>query len=172
MHANRLTIRAKIADAALLAGLQAELLRPETVNYVRVDSLRALEELRAKRPAQREDLDCATAEAEQKLRYLGLAHRDAQLEQLAVDPRRTPQRIGRRELPDEGTQVVGDWQTPCRASTLPAPEQPKDPPVPADKVLVSRCAGPTATGATLARARLHSIRSADVRRKRGRRAID
>lgn len=32
--ANRLTIRAKIADAHLLAGLRAELLRPETVQYV------------------------------------------------------------------------------------------------------------------------------------------
>jgi hypothetical protein len=47
--ANRLTIRATIADAALLAGSQAKL-RPETVDYVTSRLAEALEELRSRRP--------------------------------------------------------------------------------------------------------------------------
>lgn len=67
---NRLTIRAKIADAALLEGLQAELLRPETLDYVTSRLTSALEELRAQRPAQRDELERAIAAADQKLRHL------------------------------------------------------------------------------------------------------
>jgi hypothetical protein len=67
---NRLTIRAKVADAALLEGLQAELLRPETVGYVTQRLTEAFEELCARRPVQREELDRAIATADQKLRHL------------------------------------------------------------------------------------------------------
>lgn len=67
---NGLTIRAKIADAALLEGLQAELLRPATQDYITDRLAAALNELRNRRPAQREELDRAIAAAEQKLRHL------------------------------------------------------------------------------------------------------
>jgi hypothetical protein len=52
--------------------------------------------------------------------------------QLAVDARRTPERIRRGELADEGTHLR--WYTrPAEAvSTLPGPEQAKTAPMPAD----------------------------------------
>lgn len=67
---NKLTIRAKVADAALLAGLQAELLRPATADYIADQLAAALNELRNQRPAQREELDRAIAAADQKLTHL------------------------------------------------------------------------------------------------------
>jgi site-specific DNA recombinase len=54
--ANSLTIRAKVADAALLAGLQEELRRPETVQYLVDQVSRALNAVVDARPQQRDAL--------------------------------------------------------------------------------------------------------------------
>ncbi|HXG70470.1 MAG TPA: recombinase family protein [Gemmatimonadaceae bacterium] len=67
---NRLTIRAKVADQVLLAGLQAALLRPETVNYIAEQLATALQELSDARPQQRVEMERAKGAAEQKLRHL------------------------------------------------------------------------------------------------------
>ncbi len=67
---NRLTIRAKIADPALLAGLRAELLRPDTVT--RVTSLLAAElnALLDQRPAARERAETTLRDARRRLQNL------------------------------------------------------------------------------------------------------
>lgn len=67
---NRLTIRAKVADPALLAGLRAELLKPETVRYISDQLAGALNAVRDQRPRQRAALERAKSDAEQKLRNL------------------------------------------------------------------------------------------------------
>jgi len=67
---NKLTIRAKIADAALLAGLRAELLQPATVAYITDRLADALNRIRDQRPQDRGAIDRAKAAAEQKLRNL------------------------------------------------------------------------------------------------------
>ena len=67
---NRLTIRAKIADAALLASLQAELLRPETVAYIADRLASALNAVIERRPAEREEVDRTKTTIEQKLKHL------------------------------------------------------------------------------------------------------
>ena len=64
------TIRAKVADMALLSGLQAELLRTETVAYITEQLTRALRELSDRRPARLEEITRARAAADQKLRNL------------------------------------------------------------------------------------------------------
>lgn len=51
--ANRLTIRATVADAALLEGLQAELLRPQTLAYVSAAVSEALNALADAKPQER-----------------------------------------------------------------------------------------------------------------------
>jgi DNA invertase Pin-like site-specific DNA recombinase len=64
---NRLTIRAKVADPALLAGLRAELLRPETVQYV-TDALAAgLNHAIDQRPALRARTEDALRDARRRL---------------------------------------------------------------------------------------------------------
>jgi len=70
---NRLKVRVESADRALLAGLQAELLRPDTVNYITGQLATAINALNDQRPAQREDVERAKQIAEQKLRYLVVA---------------------------------------------------------------------------------------------------
>ncbi|HYT73768.1 MAG TPA: recombinase family protein [Vicinamibacterales bacterium] len=67
---NRLTIRAKIADAALVSGLQAELLRPETLKTVTEVLSSALNAVIDQRPKRRETLESAIANAERKLKHL------------------------------------------------------------------------------------------------------
>jgi len=73
---NRLTIRAKIADTALLAGLQAELVRPETIAYISDRLAGALNELIDRRPQQRDEIERAKTIAEQKLHNLVAAVED------------------------------------------------------------------------------------------------
>lgn len=51
--ANCLTIRAKVADPALLAGLRAELLRPDTVQYVTDALAREVNRIIDQRPTAR-----------------------------------------------------------------------------------------------------------------------
>jgi site-specific DNA recombinase len=67
---NRLTVRVEIADRELLAGLQAELLRPDTVGYITGRLAAALNDLIDQRPHEREAIERAKATAEQKLRNL------------------------------------------------------------------------------------------------------
>jgi hypothetical protein len=68
--ANRLTVRAKVADATLLDGLQAELLRPETTAYV-VEQVTAAYRLQAdQRPRLRAELERAKTAATEKLSRL------------------------------------------------------------------------------------------------------
>ena len=73
---NNLSIRAKVADAVLLAGLQAELLRPETVTYIAERLADALNAVIDARPRQRAELERARAQAETKLRNLIAALED------------------------------------------------------------------------------------------------
>src|SRR5437879_2334405 len=66
------------------------------------------------------------------LRHRRLRDRQAELQQLAVDPRRTPQRIRAAHLPYQIPQVPPNcWPTPS-ASTLPCPVPSKSLPVPAN----------------------------------------
>ena len=67
---NRPTIRVKVADAVLLAGLQAELLRPETIEYIIDQLTAALNALADQRPQARADLERAKAAAAQRVRNL------------------------------------------------------------------------------------------------------
>jgi hypothetical protein len=59
-----------VADAALLDGLQAELLRPETLDYISTSLTEALNGLVEARPRQREEFVAARAVIEQKLKNL------------------------------------------------------------------------------------------------------
>lgn len=67
---NRLTIRAKVADAALVAGLRAELLRPETVQYVTGALAAELNRLIDQRPTVRARIEAALQDAERRLQNL------------------------------------------------------------------------------------------------------
>jgi site-specific DNA recombinase len=97
---NHLTIRAKIADAAMLAGLQAELLRPETVSYISERLATALNDLTDARPRKRDELERARTGAAQKLKnlvgaveagagtptvYQAIAEREAEIRALQVN---------------------------------------------------------------------------------------
>lgn len=73
---NRLTIRAKVADAVLLDGLQAELLRPETVSYIAERLAAALNDMADQRPLRRAELQRSREEVAQKLRNLTKAVED------------------------------------------------------------------------------------------------
>ena len=67
---NRLTIRAKVADAALLAGLRAELLRPETVQYVTAALAAGLNRVIDSRPRLRAQAESALRDAQRRLENL------------------------------------------------------------------------------------------------------
>jgi hypothetical protein len=67
---NHLTIRANVADAMLLNGLQCELLRPETVAYVTARLTEALHTLADQRPQQRALLERSRATVAHKLQHL------------------------------------------------------------------------------------------------------
>jgi len=73
---NRLTIRAKVADEALVSGLRQELRRPETVAYVTALLATALNAILDQRPALRERADRALREARRRLENLIAAIED------------------------------------------------------------------------------------------------
>jgi len=62
--------RVEAADRALLAGLQAELQRPETLDYIAGQLRAALQAMTDQRPAQRESLARGIAAARRKLHHL------------------------------------------------------------------------------------------------------
>src|SRR5262245_20675085 len=68
--ANRLTLRAKIADAHLLEGLRAELLAPTTVRYTTETLTRALNRRINERPHRTEGAQAAGEQALQRLQRL------------------------------------------------------------------------------------------------------
>lgn len=67
---NRITIRAKIADAHLLAGLTRDLLEPATVKYVSDALAAALDERINQRPQLLKEVQAAKENARQRLRRL------------------------------------------------------------------------------------------------------
>ena len=67
---NRLTIRVKVADATLLAGLQAQLRRPDTVSYVSEMISERLASMLRERPQRQETLESKRAEVRAKLENL------------------------------------------------------------------------------------------------------
>lgn len=73
---NRITIRAKIADAHLLAGLRAELLRPETVEYVTAALTAELNHVIDERPKARRRLEDGLKDARRRLANLITAVED------------------------------------------------------------------------------------------------
>ena len=73
---NRLKVRVEAADQSLLAGLQAELLHPETVTYISDQLAAALNAAIDGRPAQRSELATARESAVLKLRNLVAAVED------------------------------------------------------------------------------------------------
>jgi hypothetical protein len=73
---NGLTVRAKVADAALLAGLRAKLLHPDTVGYITNRLAAALSAVMDARPKQRAELERARAVAQGKLKNLIAALED------------------------------------------------------------------------------------------------
>ncbi|HMF59831.1 MAG TPA: recombinase family protein [Vicinamibacterales bacterium] len=68
--ANRLTVRAKIVDPALLAGLRAELLRDETIAYVTEQLAAQLNAVIDRRPAMRAGAEDALRDARRRLEHL------------------------------------------------------------------------------------------------------
>jgi hypothetical protein len=64
-----------------------------------------------------------------------LNHGDPQLLKPAVDARRTPERIRRGQLADQGAHVCRRTRTPGAVSALPAPEQTRAAPVPPNNCL-------------------------------------
>jgi site-specific DNA recombinase len=67
---NRLTIQAKVADPVLVAGLQAELLRPETLRAVTEQLASALNAFIDQRPRLRVKVDHALTDARARLKNL------------------------------------------------------------------------------------------------------
>jgi DNA invertase Pin-like site-specific DNA recombinase len=67
---NRLTVRDTVANAALLAGLQAELTRPETIDAISAQLTTAVNDVLHQRPAQRAELLRAREAAAGKLANL------------------------------------------------------------------------------------------------------
>ena len=98
-----------------------------------------------------------------------LTHPDAQLLELAVDPRCTPERIRRRQLTNQGAHFAGTPGRPvrCRLFQVQNKRKPR------------RCQPTTVSGLTMCTAErqprhaceshAQSIRSTGVRRRRGRR---
>src|SRR5262245_47502266 len=69
------------------------------------------------------------------LRDRRLTQDDAQLPQLAVDARRSPERVGGRQLADQGTHVGWHTGSSGTAPTFPGPEETKAPSMPGDNGL-------------------------------------
>ena len=70
---NRLTIRAKVADPVLLAGLQTELERPEMIRYITAAATAEVTRALDHRPQHRDQLLAARASAARKLENLVFA---------------------------------------------------------------------------------------------------
>src|SRR2546422_3486736 len=70
--------------------------------------------------------------SEHVLRNRRLRYRQAQLQQLAMDPRRTPERIGAADPPNQISERRPDRGPTVSASTLPRPVAPEPLPMPAD----------------------------------------
>jgi hypothetical protein len=86
-----------------------------------------------------------------------------------VNPRGTPQRIRRGQLADQGTHVRRYAWTPRAASAFPGPEQSKTASMPRHDVSgVTMCTAVRQPRQACA-SEAHRRRSADVRRRRGRR---
>src|SRR5436309_429558 len=66
------------------------------------------------------------------LRHRRLRDRQAQLQQLPVNPRRTPERIGAADPPNQVSELRPDRGPTASALTLPRPVAPEPLPVPAD----------------------------------------
>ncbi len=66
------------------------------------------------------------------LRHGRLGHLDSQLEQLAMDPGRPPQRIGQADLANQVSDFSGNSWSTRAASGLPAPERLEAAPMPAN----------------------------------------
>ena len=64
-----------------------------------------------------------------------LTHLDAELEEFAMDPGRTPERIGKAHIPDQLTDFEWDLRSAYPRARLPSPEQAKPGPVTADNRL-------------------------------------
>ena len=65
----------------------------------------------------------------------GLTHIDAKLEELAVDPRCTPERVRQAHAADQLTNFEWHFRPANSSARLPAPEQAKPGPMPADDCL-------------------------------------
>src|SRR3974377_158362 len=61
-----------------------------------------------------------------------LADVDAKLEQLAMDPRRSPERVGKADVTDQFADVRRQLRTAARRSRLPSPVKAKTRAVPTD----------------------------------------
>jgi hypothetical protein len=61
-----------------------------------------------------------------------LAHGDPQLQKLPVNPRRTPERIGRRQLTEQSANILRYPRTSDAMSAFPRPEQTKAAAMPRD----------------------------------------
>src|SRR5450756_2246869 len=66
------------------------------------------------------------------LGHARLSDIDAELEQLSVDPRRSPQRIGNAHLADQPADLQWHNRPATRSSRLPAPIEPKTRTIPAN----------------------------------------
>ena len=64
--------------------------------------------------------------------YARLADIDAKLEQFAVNPRSTPERVGKADCADQLPDVRRQLRTATNRLRLPSPIQPKTSPVPPD----------------------------------------
>src|SRR5262249_21764755 len=64
--------------------------------------------------------------------YRGLADIDAKLEQLAVDPWCTPERVGKADVADQPSDICRQFRTATQRFRLPSPVQAKTRAVPAD----------------------------------------
>ena len=82
---NRLTVRAKIADALMLAGLREELFRPETVTYLTQAVTNRLNQLIDARPRQRDTLQLERATVTTKLTHLVTAIETGSVSSTLVD---------------------------------------------------------------------------------------
>jgi hypothetical protein len=62
---------------------------------------------------------------------------DPELEQLAMDPRSSPEPVGSAHLPDQVADLLGDCRTAASGPGLPSPEGPEPLPMPANHSLWS-----------------------------------
>jgi hypothetical protein len=71
-----------------------------------------------------------------------LTHIDAELEKFAVDPRRTPERVGEAHVADQLTDFERDLRSAAARARLPSSKQAKPGPMPADdRLRLDDCQG-------------------------------